>query len=36
MENIFSFDVFLVNVPIYLAFVIAGFMLSIKPKRDKN
>tara|TARA_Y100001960_G_scaffold52751_2_gene53813 strand:- start:768 stop:1913 length:1146 start_codon:yes stop_codon:yes gene_type:complete len=36
MENIFSFDVFLVNVPIYLAFIIAGFMLSIKPKRDKK
>lgn len=36
MENIFSFDVFLINVPIYLAFILAGFMLAIKPKRDKK
>lgn len=36
MENIFSFDVFLINVPIYLAFILAGYMLAIKPKRDKK
>jgi len=36
MENIFSFDVFLINVPIYLAFVLAGYMLAIKPKMEKK
>ena len=36
MENIFSFDVFLINVPIYLAFVLAGYMLAIKPRHQKK
>ncbi|HAG52324.1 MAG TPA: hypothetical protein DCL21_00885, partial [Alphaproteobacteria bacterium] len=36
MENIFSFDVFLINVPIYLAFVLAGYMLAIKPRMEKR
>lgn len=36
MVNIFSFDVFLINVPIYLAFVLVGYMLAIKPRHDRK
>lgn len=36
MENIFTLDVFLISLPIYLACIMAGFMLAIRPKRAKN
>ncbi|MCP4354306.1 MAG: hypothetical protein GY793_01490 [Proteobacteria bacterium] len=36
MENIFTLDVFLISLPIYIACIVGGYMLAIKPKRDKS